>query len=187
MIYQNDVDPSKILAGFYISKIVPKVSIFNPVLAKHLVLTYLSEFNEVLDPFSGFSGRLLGVCSTGKRYIGSDNNRNAVIESTEIIKFHHLDASIVERDILNVVSMKGECLLTCPPYFNKETYSNEVVYKTCDEWIEFILSRYNCKRYVFVVDETDWFLEYVKEEIITKSYFNNVTEYVIVIDKGDNR
>lgn len=185
MIYQNDIDPSKILAGFYISKIVPKVSIFNPVLARYLTIKYLSEFNTVVDPFSGFSGRLLGVCSTGKKYLGSDLNENAVKEANEIIKFHQLNAIVCERDILDVYDQPVycDCLLTCPPYFRKESYSDETEYKTCDEWIELILDNFKCKRYVFVVDTVSEFKENIVEDIVTKSYFNNITEHVVVIDE----
>lgn len=184
MIYKNNVDPSKILAGFYISKIIPKVSVFNPILAKYLTLKYLNEFNEVLDPFSGFSGRLLGVTSTGKHYVGSDYNEIAVTESNEIICFHQLDAEVGHQNILTANKIEGQCLLTCPPYYKKETYSNEAIYKHCDEWIDLVLENYDCKKYVFVVDDPGKYSDYVVEDILTKSYFSDVIEKVIVIIKG---
>lgn len=184
MIYKNDVDPSKILAGFYISKVVPKVSIFNPVLARYLIQKYLNEFPIVTDPFSGFSGRLLGTTSLGKQYVGYDINENAVRESNLIIQFHNLNASVSYKDILSTrVPINCDCLLTCPPYSNKETYSTETVYHTCDDWIDIVRAKYICKRYVFVVDCTSRYSEYVTEQIITKSYFNDISEYVIVIDQ----
>ena len=48
LIYKNNVDPSKVLTGFNISKICPRVSIFNPVLAKYIVSNYLSEFDSCI-------------------------------------------------------------------------------------------------------------------------------------------
>lgn len=185
MIYCNKVDPSKILAGFYISKIVPKISIFNPVLARYLTLKYLNKYREVLDPFSGYSGRMLGVCSTGKEYFGMDINETTVHETNEIIKFHDLLAIVDEANILDDtdVVQVGESLLTCPPYSKKETYGTESQYRTCDEWIDIVLHKYNCKRYVFVVDSTDKYKLNVTENIVTKSYFSTVVEKVIVIDK----
>ena len=185
MIYKNNVDPSKILAGFYISKIVPKVSIFNPVLAKYLTCKYLSSCDNIVDPFSGFSGRLLGVSSTGKRYFGFDLNSKAVLESNQIIKFHQLiDCSVTEQNVLDYTgSEEYDGLLTCPPYGTKETYSIETEYKTCDDWIELVLSKFNCNRYVFVIDATYKYMDNVVEIITTKSYLNTVDELVVVIDR----
>lgn len=181
LIYKNDVDPSKILRGFNISKICPRVSVFNPVLAKHIVTEYLNEFSEIFDPFSGFSGRLLGVASCNKMYIGHDKNSVAVDESNHIIDFLNLkDCSISEVDILNDSGVY-ECLMTCPPYNTKEIYSNESEFKSCDDWIDEILSRYQCRRYAFVVDMTEKYKDYVVEQIKSTSHFCKTVEYLIVI------
>lgn len=182
MIYKNNVDPYKILSGFYISKIVPKVSVFNPVLAKYLVEKYLNEYNEIFDPFSGFSGRLLGVTACNKHYIGRDLNTQAVNEAQQIIAFHNLNAEVSCHNILTAQPESYNCILTCPPYYNKEIYSTETEFKTCDEWIEIVLNKYNCEKYVFVVDKTKQFNQYVQEELITKSHFNATSEKVIVIE-----
>lgn len=183
LIYKNDVDPSKILAGFNISKICPCISIFNPVLAKYLVKKYLDEFNIVFDPFSGFSGRLLGVASTGKRYIGHDLNEIAIDEATQIVEYLHLPNSNYHISLQNILDSTGEyeCLLTCPPYNTKEKYSNESTFKTCDEWITECLTRFKCKKYVFVVDDTTKYDDKVTEEIKSDSHFAHTTEKVVVI------
>lgn len=181
LIYKNDVDPYKILQGFNISKICPRVSIFNPVLARHICQTYLSDYTEIFDPFSGFSGRLLGVCSTGKHYIGQDMNVSAVSESNALAEFLQLsNYSIKCANILNS-SGSYESLLTCPPYFKKEHYSSETVYRSCDDWIDYILSVFSCKRYVFVVDCTEKYKDNVVEQLKSTSHFCTVTESLIVI------
>lgn len=185
LIYKNDVDPFKILKGFNISKICPRVSVFNPVLARYLVQKYLSDYSSVFDPFSGFSGRMLGVASCDKDYIGQDLNSSAVEESNQIIKFLNLtNCSVSCKDILQSYG-DYECLLSCPPYYNKEHYRDETVVKTCDEWIGEILSRFRCNRYVFVVDYTDKYKCFVKEEIKSTSHLIKLKELVIVIDKQD--
>lgn len=185
MIYKDSVDPSKILSGFYISKIVPKVSVFNPVLAKYLTTKYLNKFDVVHDPFSGFSGRMLGVTAAGKKYVGSDLNARAVEESNKIIQFHNLDAKVCQRDVTTTLAspIRAQCVLTCPPYNAKEKYSNETIFKRCDDWIEFILAQYNAERYVFVVDNPGRYCQHVAEEIVTKSYFTDITEKVVVIER----
>jgi len=184
LIYKNEVDPSKILAGFNISKICPKVSVFNPVLARYLITRYLMEFETVFDPFSGFSGRLLGAASLNKIYIGQDLNENAVNEANKIIEFLELDPQYYQVTCQDILNSTGEydCLLTCPPYNTKEVYANETVFKTCDAWIDECLSRFKCKQYVFVVDETIKYAHNVVEELKSQSHFAKVTEKVIVID-----
>lgn len=183
LIYKNDVEPSKILAGFNISKIGPTVSLFNPILAKFLVKRFLSDFDTVFDPFSGFSGRLLGVSACGKSYIGQDINEDHVKESNEIIRFLSLDnASVSCKDVMQSEG-EYECLMTCPPYGKKEIYGGESCFKTCDEWIDECLERFKCKRYVFVVDETSRYSKYVSIAISNSSHFNSNEEYVIVIDR----
>lgn len=180
-IYVNDVDPSKILRGFNISKICPAVSIFNPILAKYLTMKYLSEFSEVFDPFSGFSGRLLGVSSAGKRYIGQDLNSAVIEESQQIIDFLQLsNVSVQQKDIFES-SDQYECLLTCPPYDKKEVYSDEKIFQSCDDWISECLNRFDCKKYVFVVDETMQYRDNIAEVIKSTSHFGSSEEYVIVI------
>lgn len=183
-IYQDTVNPSKVLSGLNISKKAPIVSRFNPMLARYLVKNYLHEFDTVFDPFSGFSGRLLGSLACGRKYIGQDIRQTAVNESNEIIKFLSAQskASVTQR---NVLESNGSypCLLTCPPYAQKEIYGSEVSFKSCDEWIDECLQRFNCKAYVFVVDETQKYKEYVAETIQNSSHFSKAKEHVVVISK----
>lgn len=183
LIYKNNVEPAKILAGFNMSKICPSVSTFNPVLAKYLIKKYLATFSTIFDPFSGFSGRLIGAASLNKGYIGQDLNINAVQESNEIIKFLELDSvkySVIHQDILES-SGDHDCILTCPPYNKKEVYYQESIFKTCDQWIEECLNRFKCSKYVFVVDSTENYKANIVEELHSASHLTKAVEYVIVI------
>lgn len=180
-IYINSVDPSKVLSGFNVTKIAPKVSTFNPVLARYLTTKYLSKYNEVFDPFSGYSGRMLGVCSTGKRYIGQDINECAVNECNEIGKFHGLDAKVTVQNIETDTMHKFECLLTCPPYSDIESYSDKGSIKYCEDWITICLQTYKCIKYVFVVNDAGIYSSNIVEEISNKSHFSDSKEYIVVI------
>ena len=183
VIYKGcNLDRSKVLAGFSINKIAPKVSLFNPNLAKYIVGKYLSNYKIIFDPCSGYSGRMLGVCSLGKRYIGQDINPETVKESKDIVKYFNLDASVECKNLLED-SGDYECLFTCPPYGSKEKWNQEIKNKSCDEWIEEILSRYKCKEYIFVVDKTEKYLDYIVEELKNKSHFGSNLEYVIKISR----
>lgn len=182
LIYANNVDPSKVLAGFSITKLAPKVSVFNPILAKYIINKYLSNYSTIFDPFSGFSGRMLGCESLEKHYIGSDINQIHVDESNQIITELGLTHSAVsQKDIFSYDKSSYECLFTCPPYYNKETYGNELEFKSCDQWIDFILNKFTCERYVFVIDSTNKYKSNIAESIHNTSHFNRYDEYVIVI------
>ena len=86
LIYKNNIDPNRILEGFHISKICQKVTTFKAWRAKQLIEKYLNEFNTIFDPFSGYSGRMLGTISLNKNYIGQDINEIHIKESKNRLK-----------------------------------------------------------------------------------------------------
>ena len=186
-IYSNNLSSHSVLNGFNVCKLAPKVSVFSASTAKYLIMKYLSNCSEVFDPFSGFSGRMLGTCASGKHYIGQDIDKEHVEEANEIIKFHNLNASVVEKDVLQS-SGSYECLFTCPPYADKESWGDEANHtiKSCDEWATECLQRFNCERYLFVVDETSKYNNYIVEELSNQSLFGKGKEKVILIEKSSS-
>lgn len=180
MIYSSRLSSQSIVDGFNVSKIAPKVSVFNPMSAKYLIKTYLNEFSEVFDPFSGFSGRMLGCCALGKKYVGQDINTKHVIESNRIIDYLRLNASVKEQDIF-IDQGKYECLFTCPPYGLKEIWNEHETNYTCDMWIAQCITRYDCKKYLFVVDSSERYKDYIIGEITNSSHFGNRKEYIVLI------
>ena len=184
-IYSSNLSSHSILQGFNVCKIAPKVSVFSAPLARRLIQTYLDKYNQIFDPFSGFSGRMLGACSLDKSYIGQDINVSHIKESKQIAEFLGLkNVSLKVQNILEDTKKEYECLFTCPPYGGKEHWNikNDLIEKTCDEWIDECLNRFKCKTYLFVVDETEKYKDYIVEEISNSSHFGNNKEYVIKID-----
>lgn len=185
--YVHSCKPEDVLQGFNVAHIASKISVFKPSLAEELVNKYLQSYNEVFDPFSGFSGRMLGVTNLGKKYIGQDINLKHVQESNEIIQYKQLEslARVSQQDILTDEVREFECLFTCPPYGGKEHWneSNDEIEKSCDEWIDLCLEQYKCKKYVFVVDETEKYKDLIVEEIVNRSHFGKNKEFVICITK----
>lgn len=180
MIYSSRLSSQSIVDGFNVCKIAPKVSVFNPILAKHLIETYLNEFNEVFDPFSGFSGRMLGCCALNKKYIGQDINEKHIEESKQIIDYLNLNADVKVQDIF-VDCGKYESLFTCPPYNLKEIWNKNETNYSCDQWIAQCITRYDCKKYLFVVDSTERYKDYIIDEITNSSHFGTKKEYIILI------
>ena len=194
IVYVDALNLNKILQGFNVSKIAPKVSVFSAGRAKLIINKYLSEYDTIFDPFSGFSGRMLGAISLGKRYIGYDLSEVHVKESNDIIEFlgrkfdifDILDnmVSIKQGNVLDIkTTMYYPCLFTCPPYYDKEEWFDENDPKSCDEWIDICLNNFKCNRYVFIVDNTEKYKNNIVYEIYNKSHFNKNSEYIIMINK----
>lgn len=171
------------------------VSMFKPHCAKYLVEKYLGNYSEVFDPFSGFSGRLLGVVACNKRYIGCDINTEVVRESNELMDFasHVFKKNGIEPDysvnVADAIESKGkyQCLLTCSPYGSIEKWEGTPNSNySCDKWIDICLENYDCERYVFVTDDKiEKYKPYVKETLENTCHWGKNSEYVVVIDKSD--
>lgn len=181
--YVGRCTPEDILRGFSVTRKAKKVSIFSPNLAKNLIERYLPDMNEIFDPFSGFSGRMIAACTLHRKYVGQDINPSHVKESNEIKDYYKFDCSVKVQDILTDSPHEYGCLFTCPPYGGKEHWNanNDEVEKSCDEWIDICLSTYKCKRYLFVVDKTEKYTDKIVETLTAKSHFGKHTEYVICL------
>lgn len=177
--------------GMTVMKLFPQVSYFKPQLSRYIINKYLNEYNEIFDPFSGYSGRMLGCIALGKNYIGQDLCKTSVNESNVIINDYleqfkkltqyDISCSIENKDIFNSFGTY-ECLMTCPPYKNKEIWpSVKSENMSCDDWIDICLSHFKCNKYIFVVDETIKYKDKIVEEIENKSHFNTNKEYIIVL------
>ena len=181
IICPNKLNFNKILQGFNICENFKKVDVFSAGRAKLLILQHLNEFDTVFDPFSGFSGRMLGAISAGKKYIGQDLSPIHIRESKQIVSLlqkygQNIDVSLSCKDIMKS-SGKYPCLFTCPPYADKEQWLNiPIDMRTCDDWIDICLERFQCKKYLFVVDDTVKYKDYIIKTI----YFQKGKEEYIV-------
>lgn len=179
---REDLTLFNIRSGLTISKIAPKVSIFRPALAKYLLKKYLNEYNVVFDPCAGFSGRLLGTMALNKYYIGQDINSITVRESNDLIKDFNFNAEIHLNDSI-YDSGVYDCLFTCPPYGDKEVWHQDIEILPTDEWIETCLRNFKCEKYLFVVDNTEKYKDFIVEDIVNKSHMSKNTEKVLLISK----
>lgn len=181
--YKNTCTPKDVIAGFTIAKIAPRVSLFKVSLMKELVETYAKEYNLVVDPFSGFSGRMLGAVKCNKYYIGRDINEQHIQESREIAKYKNINVILEIEDILKapIRQYDSSVLVTCPPYGSKEIWGQETEFKSCDEWIDICLEKYKCDKYIFIVDETLKYKNNIVKTIENKSHLNTNFEYVVLL------
>lgn len=182
--YVHKCAPRDIVQGFNVAKIAPKVSIFKPSLAEELIQKYLKDFEIIVDPFSGFSGRMVGAFRKGKKYFGWDINEEHVKESNEIKDFLKMENVFIEVEDLIKAPVKNfneAALFTCPPYGGKEHWDENEIEKSCDEWIDLCLQKYKCSKYLFVVDKTEKYKDKIVSTIENKSHFGKNQEYVILI------
>jgi hypothetical protein len=114
------------------------ISIFKPQIAMDIYCLY--NANSVLDFTMGWGGRLIGACALNiPKYIGIDMNPNLKDpynkmshflqkHSTTEIELYFQDALSVDYSKLDY-----DLVLTSPPYYNIETYGDDVK-KTKEEW-----------------------------------------------------
>ena len=188
IVYINKINPNKILQGFNIAKVAKRVTVFSAGRAKILIENFLDEFDTIFDPFSGFSGRMLGTVAARKKYIGQDISEIHVRESKQIINFFKGYKFPFDADVRvkNIFASSGEysCLFTCPPYADKEQwYGVDIDMRTCDDWIDICMERFKCKKYLFVVDKTEKYKKYVLDDILNKSHMGKNNEYILLIEK----
>lgn len=185
--YVGRCTPTDVLRGFSVTRIAPKISVFKPSLAENLIKKYLMDYDTIIDPFSGFSGRLIGSMNCNKQYIGKDINEDHVRESNQIIQYKkYQNCSIEIEDLISapVREYENSALFTCPPYGGKEHWNenNDEIELSCDEWIDLCLKKYWCNKYLFVVDTTEKYKDYIVEDIEHKNgLFKKQPEFVILI------
>lgn len=183
--YKRSCKPENILDAFTIAKIAPKVSLFKVTLMQRIIQNFAQDSSLIVDPFSGFSGRMLGAVKCGKEYIGRDISEEHIKESKEIAEYKNINVTLETEDILNapIREYNNAALVTCPPYDNKEIWGKETEFKSCDDWIDICLEKYRCNNYVFVVDETTKYKNFIVDTIENRSHFGTNYEYVVKLSK----
>ena len=189
MKYIGKVNLNILREGLAITRISNKATYFKPTLAKRLIKTYLNDATEIFNPFNGFSGIMLGATlGCDKKYIGQDLNKTFVKEANDIISnFNLKNASVIQKDIFDSQGIY-ECLFCCPPYedlerWNFDDYGNICLDKnlSCDEWIDVVLSRFKCGRYLFIVDSTIKYKDFIVETLTNSSHLEQNDEIVVLI------
>ena len=194
-LLEGRVPPFIYAIGLTTSGKYPNVGMFKPHAAKYLTNQYLSKFDEVFDPFSGFSGRLLGVVSTGRRYVGRDLSPIVIAESKRLMEHVgpmfelngvYPDYDLGVADATQPSDVKHQSLLTCSPYGNLEHWDGVPDSNlSCDDWIDICMRNHVCERYVFVTDGNivKW-RPWVKEVWQNTCHWGSNEECVVVVD-GD--
>ena len=198
LLYVGECGLDRMRQGYNIAKTATKVSVFKSTVAIDLIKKYLWDAKNIFDPFSGFSGRMLGAMICHVPYIGRDVNAKHIKESKAILDWWktNRDPKVqVDLAVADATRNSGiyDCLLTCSPYATIDKYGNRKNIEdwnnpnqlalTCDEWIDVCLMNYKCRKYVFVVDDT--IVKYrpnVVGVIGNKGHMGRNKEYIVFLD-----
>lgn len=140
--YHSTPYMSELKRGIYFCCGPTKNTMYRPHLSK-IINTHL-DVKSVLDPCAGWGGRMLGTIASGNRYIGFEPNVETYENLNKLVDFLYIhDKVLLYNDVaenMNRYDFENvDMVLTSPPYFNLEIYSedkrqSENKYQTYDEW-----------------------------------------------------
>jgi len=138
---------SELRRGIYFCFGLTKNTMFRPHLSKCVSLYYKQfESLNVVDPCCGWGGRLLGTVAAGNNYIGFEPNVETFGYLKQLVDFLGIHKYVtLYNDVAENVDKYdfplADVVLTSPPYFDLEIYSNEDTQShqsfTCyEEWVD---------------------------------------------------
>jgi 16S rRNA G966 N2-methylase RsmD len=140
---------SELKRGIYFCCGLTKNTMYRPQMSKMICDYYKPKI--VLDPCAGWGGRLLGSVSSGSHYIAFEPNTKTYNNLQNMIKFLSVQdkVTLICDDALNMEKYdlpKVDLILTSPPYFDLEVYTDEPTqshknHSTYDEWSEKFLKQ----------------------------------------------
>jgi hypothetical protein len=179
-IYSKKINADTIFNALSISGRSPIVSVFSPLLTKRIINQYYSDCKTIIDPFSGFSGRMLGSISLNKEYYGGDIRGDVIEESKNILNFINKISHLEKSDFKDFSIKEGDLLLTCPPYGYTELWEGVSEYHEEDYYIDWILKNYKCKKYIFIIKKTSY-ISNIVEEIKNGSWYESKNHEKILL------
>lgn len=119
---------SELKRGVYFCCGLPKSTMYRPQMMKLACMRYKAK--RVLDPCAGWGGRMLGAVSSGAEYVAFEPNKTTFANLNSLAKFLNVESKVTlicdgaeNMDQYNLG--KFDLVLTSPPYFNLEVYSDE--------------------------------------------------------------
>jgi len=138
-----DFSIKNIIKGFSANR--KTISFFKPLLASSIYKHYIGNKTTpvVLDPCFGFGGRLMGFKSVypNGKYIGIDPDINGYNNIQKLSNnFNNVELYNVKLENFNT-EIDYDIAFTSIPYFDLETYSDNVEYSDFDEWKNTFISK----------------------------------------------
>lgn len=190
----------EILRAFKISGIYVGNSQFSPLWIKKFIEEY--NIKSTYDPCGGWGHRILG--SYNINYIYNDINTTTYNNCIKIVSDLNIPNTILyNNDSSNFTPIeKYECVFTCPPYWNKEIYSNKgaenLSYNDFLIWWDKTIKhslKNSVKYFAYVISndlkkdmnnlciQND--LQFIEEKLLNNNY-NHFQRRSAVINKGES-
>lgn len=117
---------SELKRGIYFCGGIVKSTMYRPQLAKLIT----KNRKNVLDPCAGWGGRMLGSVSNGCNYYAFEPNVETYTNLIQLSKFLNIESKVYifcddARNMDKYCLPEFDCILTSPPYFDLEIYSDE--------------------------------------------------------------
>jgi hypothetical protein len=127
----------ELLRGFKISGIHIGYSHFSPLWFKRYILD--ENIKSVYDPCGGWGHRLIGAYLSNIDYVYNDlwnKSYTGCKEISNFIGYNH--CTLYNNDCTTFTpSDNYDCVFTCPPYYNVESY-DEKTFKNLDDYNQFL-------------------------------------------------
>ena len=163
LLYHSHLNKNKILQGFAVSPIAPRIRFISGGKAKMIVNRYLSDYDTIFDPNMGYGGRMLGVVSLDKKYMGICKDDVLFKENINMIEFIQEHYAIDGR--INPSGTEYPCM------FTEVENDNEIT--------EY-LSTYKCSKYLFVTLGTEKYKQHQIDYIESRS-INEPDKFIIMM------
>lgn len=167
--YIFTISDAMIIQGIHSTSFGYNVSLFKPMIAKYIYKNYVKK--NILDFSAGWGARALAAMSLNLEYYGIDPLTST--EVNQIINYFGGKGFIVNGVSEDIKSYKDipkvDCVMSCPPYYNLETYSEDanqssVKYKEYNGWIKEYW--YNTvKNCVSILDNNGFFIMIIKDKV----------------------
>ncbi len=191
----NQISAFELLRGFTVSGVHKGFTVFNPSLMEKVIDKY--HIKSVYDPCAGWGERLMTCHNKDVAYLGVDINEKLFDGYHRMIDdFGMKKQSVVNADSSDIVlDYRADAVITCPPYFNTEVYSengaeNLSYDEFLDWWHKVVISskQTKCKYFCFQINQKykadmrfvveSCGFKFVEELVLNKqaSHFNKQTK-----------
>lgn len=103
-------------------------STFNPAIALTILKMFAPKEGVVYDPFAGGGTRAIAACKIGLKYVGVELRKEEALEIQNRAHNNGITDGLTiivgdSREVSSIDSSSADFLITCPPYWNLETYN----------------------------------------------------------------
>jgi hypothetical protein len=109
---------------------LPNSSFYRPHFSKQITMMTGKKSGTLFDPCAGWGGRMLGTVSNNWKYVSCDPNVETYNNLLRMIEFLNIQSEVSLHNVpvedFDIESLgKVDVVLTSPPYFNLEVYTDD--------------------------------------------------------------